>query len=203
MSLLRLWVSAHAGSVGKPALEATCGLLHGIQHAKFLPSTCRSRSTLMPLAKGIEKLYADYVNASKAARGEDECGGFSKQHWLGHVSAQIVRDSAIFDSFAVERLHRRTKKHAEPLANTAVFSRTILKRVTASHYFACIGGGAIVLGTHTRMLEVCSSALHGIPVVAASHPCSYHGSHRYGYHAHPVVTNRTHAAHPCSYMHSW
>ena len=90
VSLLRLWVSDHAESVGKRAFEAVCALVHGIQRAKHL--SAMNHAALLVLAKEVAKLHADYVSAAIAARGPDASSGFAKQHWLGHVAIQLVRD---------------------------------------------------------------------------------------------------------------
>ena len=154
--------------------------MHGIQHAKFLSARRQQRSDLLLLAKEIAKLHADYVSAAIAARGPDDSSGFAKQHWLGHIATQLVRDGGIYDTFAIERLHRRVKAHAKPLTNTICFERTILERVTADHCFDFARGhDEVQLGVHTPILATCSLALHGVPAVAASHSCASHGMQQY------------------------
>lgn len=176
VSLLRLWASDHVDSVGKRAFAAVCALVHGIQRAKYLAAM--NHAALLPLAKEVAKLHADYVSAAIAARGPDASSGFAKQHWLGHIAAQLVRDGGVYDTFPIERLHRRVKAHAKPICNTTDFERTIVQRVIADHCNG-FGGGKSELGKHTPILATCILALHGTPILAASRMCTSQGTHRY------------------------
>ena len=91
------------------------------------------------------------------------------------MPTQLVRDHGIFDSYTVERLHRRVKQHAKPLSNTRRFERTILERVTADHCFDATVSDGAALGTVGPVREATARALRGAPANAASDFCSYHG----------------------------
>ncbi len=175
VSLLRFWLAGHADSLAKRSVEAACGVVHGIQDAKFFASFERTHAELKDRAVTLTGLHERYIDASNAASGEDTDCGVAKRHWLGHVPTQLVRDHGIFDSYTVERLHKRVKKHAKPLSNTRGFERTILERVTADHCFDATVSDGAALGTVGPAREATARALRGAPANAASDFCSYHG----------------------------
>ena len=130
-SVLRLWVAGCELSPGQKSLGAALDFIQTIQRAKFNETT--SKCERIGLARAITNAWRDYMKATAAAHGYTFVR--PKHHYGGHLAAQFFRDPGeIYDSFVVERLHRRTKLHARGLASGVAFERSVLARILAAHW---------------------------------------------------------------------
>ena len=107
-------------------------LFRAVQRAKFNNADCDGE--LVAFARGFTSAWQSYMAAALAAHG----AGFirPKHHYGGHIALQFLRDGGeIFDTFIVERLHRRSRLHARHLVTHESFERTGMTRIVATHCY--------------------------------------------------------------------
>ncbi len=118
-------------SVALTSLRLCCVALAAFQHAKF-DDTIEGEASILAFAKCIMRKYAAYLVAANAARGPEDA--IAKSHWAWHLIIQFVRDGGnLYDSYIIERLHTRVKRHCRLVKNTTAFEKTCLTRVAIGH----------------------------------------------------------------------
>ena len=132
--LIRFWICDHGDSAHKKPLQDTLAFIGLIQYAKFNEEQIRAEGAVEDVAKSMLSTYADYMRSSVAVHGPE--WAIAKTHWNWHVILQYAHGGGhIYDSFVVERLHRRAKSFSRPIENTGVFERSVLSRLVT---FQCL-----------------------------------------------------------------
>ena len=117
------------------SLEAILDWIGLIQCAKFNEEQIRAEGRVGDVANALLSTYRTYVQRSTYVHGMD--WAISKTHWNWHVNFQHAVRGRIYDTFSIERLHRRVKPFSRVVENTQSFERSVLTKLVA---FQCKEG---------------------------------------------------------------
>ena len=133
--LVRFWICDHVASPYKSCLNAILDFMGLIQYAKYSEDQIKAENAVHAVATEMLTVYKRYVDASSAVHGSD--WAIAKTHWNWHVIFQYAARGRIYDTFPVERSHRRVKPFARMVEDTSVFGTSVLTKLVA---FQCKEG---------------------------------------------------------------
>jgi hypothetical protein len=109
---------------------------------------CCAAVDLILEAKRSDKaaMYAPQLQQTMQRFMQAHCEAYGEQlvkpkhHWGMDISSQLARDNMVLDTFALERLHLRSKRIAHNVGNTAVFEASTLSGMIAQQLHSLRSG---------------------------------------------------------------
>ena len=117
-ALLRFWICDHWVTPYKLSLESILDWIGLIQYAKYNEAKIRAEDAVAEVARCMVSTYTGYLDNAKRVHGVDFLSG--KAHWNFHVIFQYLAKGRIYDTFNIERLHRRVKPFSRHVENPAI-----------------------------------------------------------------------------------
>ena len=143
-----------------------------LQYAKYCEGQIKAENMVDEVAGAMLQGYGKYMRLSNALHGYE--WAISKSHWNWHsIFAYMIR-GRVYDTFPIERLHRRVKPFARHIEHTECFERSVLTKLAA---YQCKEGQLdddVVLMGRTQPISHFATASLG-PCARATNACNIEG----------------------------